>query len=179
QDEKFAALARKKPLTPLGGFTNADASNAVTSIETRATQLKQVETEVHEWEKQQAKAAEAEVKNRAVTIADELAEQHPSGAIVSELRDADGALLQAVVDRLKAKLQVPILLAGATNGRVDLVASVPSTMTEKLRANDVVQQVAMLLGGKGGGRPDNARGSGKDPSKLPEALAKARELMQA
>ncbi len=83
------------------------------------------------------------------------------------------------MDRLKTKLQVPILVAGLTNGRVDLVASVPSTMTEKLRANDVVQQVAMLLGGKGGGRPDNARGSGKDASKLRDALAKARELLRA
>jgi alanyl-tRNA synthetase len=178
QDEKFAALARRKALSVLPSFEPSDPSSAVTSIDSRAAQLKQLETEVHDWEKQQAKAAEAEVRNRAVTIADELAAQHAStGAIVSELRDADGALLQAVIDRLKTKFQVPILLAGARNGRVDLVASVPSTMTEKLRANDLVQQVAMLLGGKGGGRPDNARGSGKDASKLPDALAKARELI--
>ena len=171
QDEKFAILARKKALSPLPAYSD------VASIERRAMQLKQLESEVHDWEKQEAKAAEAELRNRAITIADDLAKQHPSGAIVSELRDADGALLQAVVDRLKTKLQVPILVAGLTNGRVDLVASVPSTMTEKLRANDIIQEIAKLVGGKGGGRPDNARGSGKDASKLPDALAKARELV--
>ena len=180
QDEKFAALTRKKAVASLPEFQKGGASSTVASIEARAAQLKQLESEVHEWEKQQAKTAEAEMRTRAASIADELAAQHPSGeAIVSELRDADGALLQAIIDRLKTKLQVPILLAGATNGRVDLVASVPSTMTEKLRANDLIQQVAMLLGGKGGGRPDNARGSGKDASKLPAALAKARELIGA
>jgi alanyl-tRNA synthetase len=178
QDDKFATLARKKSLPPLPTFAKTDVSTAVTSIEARATKLKQLENEVHDWEKQQAKAAETELRNRAISVADELAKENASSqAIVSELRDADGALLQAVVDRLKTKLQVPILLAGATNGRVDLVAHVPGTMTEKLRANDLVQQVAMLLGGKGGGRADNARGSGKDASKLPDALAKARELL--
>jgi alanyl-tRNA synthetase len=179
QDEKFAALARKKLLTPLASFVTSDAPTAVVSIDSRASQLKQLEAEVHDWEKQQTKQAEAALRDRAILIADDLAKQHSSGAIVAELRNADGALLQAVVDRLKAKLQVPILIAGLTNGRVDLVASVPSKMTEKLRANDLVQQVATLLGGKGGGRPDNARGSGKHPGKLPDALAKAREFLNA
>ncbi|MDQ6654782.1 MAG: alanine--tRNA ligase [Verrucomicrobiota bacterium] len=174
QDAKFHALARKK-----SGLAPLPVHSDVGSIEVRGAQLKQLENEVHEWEKQQAKAAEGELRNRAATIADELAAQHAAGraAVVSELHDADGALLQAVVDRLKTKLQVPILLAGETGGRVDLVASVPSTMTEKLRANDVIQEIAKLLGGKGGGRPDSARGSGKDASKLSEALVKARELL--
>jgi alanyl-tRNA synthetase len=180
QDEKFATLSRKKVLAPLPSFAQTDASTAVSSIDSRAKQLKQLESEVLDWEKQQAKAAEAEVRSRGLQMADEIAVEHTSGgAIIRQVLDADGALLQAIVDRLKTKLNVPILLAGATNGRVDIVASVPSTMTEKLRANDLVQKVAMLLGGKGGGRPDNARGSGRDASKLPDALAKARELIGA
>ncbi len=179
QDEKFAILLRKKSgLDPLKKFARSGAFPAVSSIKARAAQLKQLETAVHDWEKQQTKAAETELRHRASAIAEELARQNASSAaIISELRDADATLLQAVVDRLKSKLPVPILLAGAINGRVDLVASVPSTMTEKLRANDLVQEIAKLVGGKGGGRPDNARGSGKDTSKLPDALAKARELI--
>jgi alanyl-tRNA synthetase len=140
--------------------------------------LKQREEEVAAWEKQQAKTAEADLRSRAAKIADELAKQHQGApAVVVDLPDADGALLQAVVDHLKAKLSVPILLVGLTNGRVDLVASVPDAITERVRANEIVQQVAVLLGGKGGGRPNNARGSGKDASKLPDALAKARQLL--
>jgi alanyl-tRNA synthetase len=180
-DEKFAALSRKKTsLMSLPTLANADVSAAVQSVEARGAELKQRENEVHEWEKGNAKVAEAELRSRASKIADEMAAEHAaSGAVVSELRDADGALLQAIIDHLKTKLRVPILLAGTTNGRVDLVASVPPDRTEKLRANDLVQQVAVMLGGKGGGRPDNARGSGRDPAKLPDALAKARELLGA
>jgi alanyl-tRNA synthetase len=179
QDEKFTALSRKKSaLAPLPQFTSGDSPTAVRAIESRAAHLQQLDTEVHEWEKQQAKAAEAELSSRAARIANDLAAQNAGAtAIIMELPAADGALLQAVVDRLKTKVNAPILLAGASDGRIDLVASIPDAMTEKLRANEIVQQVAMLLGGKGGGRPNNARGSGKDASKLADALAKARELM--
>ncbi|PZR78788.1 MAG: hypothetical protein DLM52_02370 [Chthoniobacterales bacterium] len=180
QDEKLALLSRKKPgLTPLAQMATVDRAAAVRAIEERATHLKQVETEVHEREKQQAQSAEAALQSRAAQWADELATSKAgSPFLVSELREVDGTLLQAIIDRLKVKLPVPILLAGTANGRVDLVASVPNTMTEKLRANEIVQEVAMLLGGKGGGRPDHARGAGKDVSKLPDALAKARELLK-
>nr|MDQ6913385.1 DHHA1 domain-containing protein [Verrucomicrobiota bacterium] len=71
----------------------------------------------------------------------------------------------------------PIVLAGLTNGRVDLVAAVPKSLTSSIGANEIIQQIAPIVGGKGGGRPDNARGSGKDPSKIGEALAKARTLI--
>jgi alanyl-tRNA synthetase len=174
QDERFTVLARKKSaLAALPSFIGT-----AQSVDARSEMLKQREEEVAAWEKQQAKTAEADLRSRAAKIADELAKQHQGApAVVVDLPDADGALLQAVVDHLKAKLSVPILLVGLTNGRVDLVASVPDAMTERVRANEIVQQVAVLLGGKGGGRPNNARGSGKDASKLPDALAKARQLL--
>jgi alanyl-tRNA synthetase len=54
---------------------------------------------------------------------------------------------------------------------------VPAALTEKFQANKLIQQVAPIVGGKGGGRPESAQGAGKDASKLPEAMAKARELL--
>ncbi|MBV9010133.1 MAG: transposase, partial [Verrucomicrobia bacterium] len=177
QDEKFTALRRKQADLPaLSAFVGADAASAVAAIDRRTLQLKQREEQVHDREKQQAKAAEAELHSRAARVAGELA-QGNEGAIVREIENADGALLQAVVEKLKMQRRVPIVLAGTTNGRVDLIASVPDSMTEKLRASDIVQQMALLLGGKGGGRPNNARGSGKDASRLPEALAKVRAIL--
>ena len=47
----------------------------------------------------------------------------------------------------------------------------------KVQAGRIIQAVAPIVGGKGGGRPDNARGGGKDASKLDEALARARSLL--
>jgi alanyl-tRNA synthetase len=86
-------------------------------------------------------------------------------------------LLQAVADVLKKKIAGPIVLGGVVNGRVDLVATVPKSLTNAVRANEIIQQIAPIVGGRGGGRPDNARGSGKDPSKLDDALSRAREII--
>lgn len=172
-------LARKKSgVAALPGFENTDNAPAVRSIEARATHLHELETEVHEWEKQHAKAAEAELRERAKTIANELAVSLAGKtSCVTEVPNSDGALLQAVADILKTRLGVPILLAGATNGRVDIVAAVPKEMTAKLRANEIIQQVAAIIGGKGGGRPESARGAGKDPTKIGEALKRGAELI--
>jgi len=180
QQEKFEMLARKKVgITALPSFAKSeDGDVAVRAIETRASHLKQLEAEVHEWEKQHAKAAEVELRARAATIAGELAASHAeASSCITEVPEADGALLQAIADALKTKISVPILLAGTSNGRVDLVAVVPKGSTATIRANELIQQVAPIVGGKGGGRPDSARGAGKDPSKIDEALAHARTLI--
>ncbi len=177
QQEKFEMLSRKKTgLAQLPEFAGESADASVKSIEARAGQLRQLEAEVHDWEKQQTKAAESELRSRASNIAAELAASLiPGDALVTQVAEADGALLQAVADILKTKIAAPIVLAGSTNGRVDLVASVPKD--SKFRANEIIQQIAPIVGGKGGGRPDNARGSGKDAAKIDDALAAVRALL--
>jgi alanyl-tRNA synthetase len=179
QDEKFAALSRKKPdISALTALCEGGKATAAESIARRASQLNRIEEEVHSWEKQQSKAAQTELRDRAGKMADELATRNASSrSIIAELAGTDGALLQIIVDRLKSRIEVPIVLAGTFDGRVNLVAAVPKTMTQTLRANEIVQQVAAVLGGRGGGRPESARGAGKDATRLPEALAKARELI--
>jgi alanyl-tRNA synthetase len=58
-----------------------------------------------------------------------------------------------------------------------LVASVSADLTGKFQAGKIIQAIAPIVGGKGGGKPDNARGGGKDATKLDEALAKAKSLL--
>jgi alanyl-tRNA synthetase len=70
----------------------------------------------------------------------------------------------------------PIFLAGATGGRVALLAFVPKELSSKFQANKLIQEIAPIVGGKGGGRPENAQGAGKDSSKIAEALGRVREL---
>jgi alanyl-tRNA synthetase len=178
QDERFAGLARKKTIGPLPAFATSDAAAAVTSIDARSARLRDLESEVHEWEKQQAKASEADLKNRAAALAKEIRGAHGSDkAIVAEVEKADGKLLQGLVDALKSHFNGAIFLAGALDGRVALIASVPKDMTSQFQANKLIQETAPIVSGKGGGRPDNAQGAGKDASKIGEALARARELL--
>jgi alanine--tRNA ligase len=97
--------------------------------------------------------------------------------ITQNFPDADAGYLQAVVDALKSRFKGVIVLGGAANGAVALVANVSSDFTAKVQAGKIIQQIAPIVGGRGGGRPDNARGGGKDAGKLDEALARAKSLI--
>jgi alanyl-tRNA synthetase len=180
QQEKFEALARKKDgVAALPVFADgAETKAMLEQIDARSAHLEKLEAEVHEWEKQHAKASEADLRSRAAVIANELAAAHGGEkSCVAEVQNADAKLLQAVVDALKQKFNAPIFLAGATEGRVALIASVPKELTSKIQANKLIQEVAPIVGGKGGGRPEGAQGAGKDASKITDALARARELI--
>ena len=91
--------------------------------------------------------------------------------------DADGEQLQGIANELKGQFQGVIVLGGVAQGAVSLVAAVAPAYAAKYPAGKIIQTLAPLVGGKGGGRPDNARGGGKDTSKLDEALARARSLL--
>ena len=69
------------------------------------------------------------------------------------------------------------MLGGTANNAVALVATVAPELTKRFQAGKIIQTIAPIVGGKGGGRPDNARGGGKDVAKLDEALAKAKSLL--
>jgi len=71
-----------------------------------------------------------------------------------------------------------VVLGSAANGAVALVATIPPELTKQIQAGKIIQTIAPIVGGKGGGRPDNARGGGKEVSKLNDALAKAGELVK-
>jgi alanyl-tRNA synthetase len=98
-------------------------------------------------------------------------------AIIENLGAVDGDYLQAVADALKGEFKGVVVLGGTSNGAVSLVASVSSDLTAKVQAGKIIQAIAPIVGGKGGGKPDNARGGGKDIAKLDEALAKAKSLI--
>ena len=180
QQEKFETLSRKKSDAPaLPVFEkNAATVEMLKQIDARRAHLEKLDAEVRDWEKKGAKAAEAQLQSRAATIANELAASNRGKSFcVAEVQNGDAKLLGAVVDALKTKFDGPIFLAGAKDGRVALTASVPKGLTSKLQANKIIQEIAPIIGGKGGGRPDNAQGGGTEPIKIAEALAKARELL--
>jgi alanyl-tRNA synthetase len=94
---------------------------------------------------------------------------------------AGGGLLD-VAERLKAKLgdQAAVVLGAASEGKVDLVASVtPALVARGVRAGEVVKLAASAVGGGGGGKDTRARAGGKDVAALPDAIAAAREAIQS
>jgi alanyl-tRNA synthetase len=178
--EKFETLSRKKPdLAPLPVFTDTvQTDEMLKQIDARAAHLEQLDVDVREWEKKHAKRAEADLRSRAAQIANDLALSKVGQKIcVASVPDSDAKLLQAVADALKQKFDGPILLAGAKDGNVALVAIVPKELTAKFQANKIIQQLAPIVGGKGGGRPESAQGGGTDADKIGNLLGEAQRLL--
>jgi len=131
-----------------------------------------------ELEKQIKSAQQREVSNAASRLLEEIHTVNGVPAIIHNLGGVDGDFLQAVADSLKGRFQGVIVLGGGPHrDSVALVAAVTSEYTAKIQAGKIIQQIAPIVGGKGGGKPDNARGGGKDGNKLDEALAKAKSLI--
>jgi alanyl-tRNA synthetase len=98
-------------------------------------------------------------------------------AIIENLGSIDGDTLQSIADSLKGQFQGVVVLGGTTDGNVALLATVSAELHKQFQAGKIIQTIAPIVGGKGGGRPDNARGGGREISKLPEALARAKSLL--
>ena len=94
--------------------------------------------------------------------------------IVAALEDTDAKALRGLVDDLKNQLSSGIVLLGtAQANKVSLIAGVTKDLTAKVKAGELVNQAANVVGGKGGGRPDMAQAGGSQPENLSEALATA------
>jgi alanyl-tRNA synthetase len=91
--------------------------------------------------------------------------------LVSKVDDYDREALRHLVDTLRHKMGSGlVVLATVDQGKVALIAAVTRDLTQKLHAGKIVQEIAKLLGGSGGGKPDLAEAGGKDTSGIQNAL---------
>lgn len=104
---------------------------------------------------------------------------HGVPVIVAKVTVADVKALRDLADQLKSRLPESIILLGAvTDGKANLLACVGKQLTQSINAGELVNQAAILVGGKGGGRPDQAQAGGTEPAKLDEALEIARDWLK-
>jgi len=139
-------------------------------IEIVLAQQRELEKQLKAAQQREASSVAGELVGRSETINGTPVIVHNAGAV-------DGDFLQSVADSLKGKFKGVIVLGGAVNGAVALVTAVTPDFTAKVQAGKIIQAIAPIVGGKGGGKPDNARGGGKDASKLDEALLKVKTLV--
>jgi len=138
--------------------------------------------EVQKKLKEAAKAGAAEKARQAQELASGIAQSaagSPEEIVIASLelnsdRSALEAALKTITNACPNKA-VMLMSPDLASGKVALMATVPSGLVGKgLKAGDWIREVAGVMGGKGGGRPDNAQGSGSDLSKLKEATGHAR-----
>jgi alanyl-tRNA synthetase len=129
---------------------------------------------------ERSRRLEKELDQLKAKLASSAGQDLPSRAIVidgikvlaARLDGADPKALRVTLDQLKDKLgSAVVVLATESEGKVNLIAGVTKDLTDRLKAGDLIREVAEKVGGKGGGRPDMAQAGGTDPAGLPAALA--------
>jgi alanyl-tRNA synthetase len=104
-------------------------------------------------------------------LGDQIREVSGIKYLAAELPGQDAASLRQAADRLRDQIgSGVVLLATRDSGKVALVVTVTPDLTEKLSAGRLVERLAPMVGGGGGGRPDMAQAGGKDPDGLPKLL---------
>ena len=104
-----------------------------------------------------------------------------SNLIIRSLEDIDISLLRKLSDLLKQKVKSGIFILGAKDfENASMIISVTDDLVARgIKANELMNQITPLMDGSGGGRPQLAQAGSKNPQKLDEALAKAREIVKA
>lgn len=134
--------------------------------------LRQLEKELEKIKRDEAARAGADLAARSEEVAG-------VPVLISRLEGMDGKALRDALDRLRSQLpEAVIVLAGVEGEKVALIAAVAKTLAGRIHAGDLVNVVALPLGGKGGGRPDMAQAGAGNPAALDDALQAARDWVR-
>jgi alanyl-tRNA synthetase len=95
-----------------------------------------------------------------------------------KVSDMDKDALRGLADSLKARIKSGVVvIASASEGKVQIVVSVTSDLTARVKAGQIVKEIAPIVGGAGGGRPDFAEAGGKQPEKIDEMLEASQAVL--
>lgn len=159
-------------LKQLADLVKTNTDNLVEKVQQLMQSNKGLEKELEQLKVKLASAAGSDIASEAIAIGDiKLLAKAVTGFNAKTLRDT--------VDQLKNKLgSSVVVLASVEEGKVSLVAGVSKDLVAKIKAGDLVNMVAMQVGGKGGGRPDMAMAGGTNPEPLPAALASVKAWVE-
>ena len=96
-----------------------------------------------------------------------------------KVSDLDKDALRGLADSLKTKIKSGIVVLASTNdGKVQIVVAVTPDLTARVKAGQIVKEIAPIVGGGGGGRPDFAEAGGKRPDRIDEMLDASRVVVE-
>ncbi|MCP4641476.1 MAG: alanine--tRNA ligase, partial [bacterium] len=163
--------SREQQLSGAAQMLNAPAEELHARVAALMDENKRLAREVTKWKQAAATGGSVDYLSGAQDVAG-------VKLVAAVVDDQDPAGLRMVMDNLRDRLGSGVLVLGsASEGKVSLIAAVTKDLTGRVKAGDIVKQLAPIVGGGGGGRPDMAQAGGKLPDKLPEAIAKAAEVV--
>ncbi|MFZ0663437.1 MAG: alanine--tRNA ligase [Acidobacteriaceae bacterium] len=157
-------------LAPSAEMTPADALRA--RLAAQDEELKKLRRELDQARMKSAASAVSGAADQAVEV-------KGIKVLAQRVNALDRGQMRTLVDNLRNKLGSGVVVLGSADaeGKVALIVGVTRDLTAKVQAGKIVGQIAKLVGGSGGGRPDMAEAGGKDPSQLDAALKSAADVV--
>ncbi|HEX2919455.1 MAG TPA: alanine--tRNA ligase [Edaphobacter sp.] len=155
------------------GATEAAPADALRQrIAAQEEEMKKLRRELEQMRMKSASAAVSDAASSAVEV--------KGVKVLAQRVDAlDKSQMRNLVDELRGKLGSGVVVLGAAaDGKVSLIVGITKDLTSRVQAGKVVGQLAAVVGGRGGGRPDLAEAGGSDPGALDKALSSAPSVVE-
>lgn len=159
-----AVKKEEQSLREISELLKASDPDVVGRVERLLNQLREAEKELEKFKHKMQ-------STQAGDIISEAREMSGVRVLVKRLDDMEPKDLRDFGDKLRDKLGSGVLALGsAKDGKVSLIVMVSKDLLDRFHAGHLIKDMAVILGGTGGGKPDLAQAGGKDPEKLDEAL---------
>ncbi|MGO4745485.1 alanine--tRNA ligase [Serratia quinivorans] len=151
-------------LQDVAHLVKGDSNNLTDKVRAVLDRTRALEKELQQLKDQQAAQESASLSSKAKMV-------NGVPLLVSRLDNVEAKMLRTMVDDLKNQLgSAIIVLATTADDKVSLIAGVTKDLTDRVKAGELIGNVAQQVGGKGGGRPDMAQAGGTDVNALSAAL---------
>src|SRR5262249_34033404 len=151
---------RESVLREIGEILKGPEDVAVERLERMLAQQKELERRLAEIQSKLAGSQSTDLVSRARRV-------NGISVLAERVDNADDKGLREMADKLRDKLGSSVVVLGTERaGKALLLAAVTKDLTSKYRAGDIIKQIAPIVGGGGGGKPELAQAGGSDPSRL-------------
>lgn len=164
----------EKNLNELARALKTTPTELADKVRHMIAEIKELHSETESLKSKMAKDSLGDVMDKVIEI-------NGIKVLATSLSNVDMNGLRDLGDSLKEKMGEGIVVLASTSGsKVNLMAMVTQeAMDRGAHAGNLIKAIAGIVGGGGGGRPNMAQAGGKDPSKVPEAIAKLREIIES
>ena len=164
--------AYEQRLKEIGELVRTSADDAVDKVKKLLERQRELEREIEKLRGEFGKNQIAELLAKRQNI-------DGVSVLITQVDGIDAKQLRDIADQLKERLGSGVLvLASVGDKNVNLVASVTQDLVRRYHAGNIIKELAPMVGGGGGGRPDFAQAGGKEPAKLGAALKRAEEILR-
>ncbi|QIQ22448.1 alanine--tRNA ligase [Zophobihabitans entericus] len=158
-------------LNQIGQLVKADKASSVDRVAQLIEQTKQLEKTIQQLKEQSAAQEGAQLIQQAVKV-------NGISILVAQIDNIEPKVMRTMIDDLKNQIKSGVvILASVFEGKIGLAAGVTQDLINRIKAGELVSELASKVGGKGGGRPDFAQAGGVDIQALPEALSSIKAML--